>query len=189
MKKFLLTVLFLNAFMNNSYGQEKEFVFSKERLTDFVVTDFEGKSQSELFRKTLDWVAITYKNPKEVIKAQIENEYIRIEGSSDDIFCIKALGQVGCQEGIYQIEISFKDNKYKFDIIELKRYIVPSQYVNGGWSNFDLNSNEEYYNKKGEIRNTYKLFAERIPNYFNNLNSSLKEFVLNDNIPSKSSDW
>lgn len=189
MKKILLTFLFVNIFMNNSYSQEKEFIFSKERLTDFVVTDCEGKSQSELFRKTLDWVAITYKTPKEVIKAQIENEYIRIEGSSDDMFCFKALGQLNCQEAIYQIEISFKDNKYKFDIIELKRYIVPSQYVTGGWRDFDLNSNEEYYNKKGEIRNTYKISAENIPNYFNNLNNSLKKFILNENIPSKSNDW
>jgi hypothetical protein len=36
-----------------------------------VVTEIPNKTQSELFKKTLDWVAVTYKNAKEVIGDEV----------------------------------------------------------------------------------------------------------------------
>jgi hypothetical protein len=78
MKKILLVLLMLAGFYSNA--QETEFKFAKEGFTDYVVGTVEGKTAQELYKKTLDWVSVTYKNPKEVIKAQIENDYIRIEG-------------------------------------------------------------------------------------------------------------
>lgn len=45
----------------------------------------------------------------------------------------------------YQIEISIKDGKYKFDIISMKNYLAPRQYSSGGWRNngfFNSNLNK-----------------------------------------------
>ena len=78
MKKILLLVLL--TFSTLSFGQETEFKFTKNGFTDFVVTTIENKTQQELYKKTLDWIQVTYKNPKEVLLAQIENDYIRFEG-------------------------------------------------------------------------------------------------------------
>ena len=93
MKKIIYFLLATISISNLSFGQETEFKFTKEGFTDFVVTQCEGKTQAELYKKALDWVSVTYKNPKEVIKAQIENDYIRIEGSSNSLVCLNILGK------------------------------------------------------------------------------------------------
>lgn len=188
MKKIIYFLLTTISISNLSFSQETEFKFKKEGFTDFVVTQCEGKTQAELYKKTLDWVSVTYKNPKEVIKAQIENDYIRIEGSSNSLICLNILGKK-FNNATYQIEISFKEGKYKFDVIEIRQYTEPSQYGAGGWSEVGLATTEPYYNKKGEIRGIFKYFPELIPTYFNKLNLELKDYLISDNIPTKKSEW
>lgn len=186
MKKLVLFLLFVNEF---TYAQEVEFKFTKNRLTDYVVRIVDGKSATELYKKTLDWVAVTYNNPKEVIKAQIKNDYIRIEGSKASLLCTKSLGMANCWNVRYQIEISFKDGKYKFDLIKFEVHTPPSEYSSGAWNEFDFNNTSLYYNSKGEIKSMYKLYPDAIETEFNTLNESLNDFLKSDTIPSKKSDW
>ena len=185
-KNILIVVVFLFTILG--FSQETEFKFTKEGFTDFVITEVRNKTQSEMYKKAIDWVSVTFKNPKEVIMAQIENDYIRIEGSSDSFICINSLFKE-FQKAKYQIEISFKDGKYKFDIISIQNYIAPSQYNSGGWHEFDIINMNWYFNKKGEIKSVYKYYPEMIPQYFNKLNLELKDFLFSDKIPSKKSDW
>lgn len=186
MKKIITIFAILHSFL--SFSQEKEFIFTKAGLSDFVVTSCEGKSQKELYNKCLDWISVTYKNPEEVIKAKIENDYIRIEGFSGDIICYNYMGK-RCGNTKYEIEISFKDGKYKFDVLTISEYNSPTQYRSATWTNFNLNDTSAYYDKKGDIKKSYKFIPEMLPNYFNNLNLNLKDFSLSDSIPSKKSDW
>lgn len=82
MKKLLIgfTLLF-STFVN---AQETEFTFNKERgMTDFIVIPVEGKTATDIYKKVIEWIKITYKNPNEVILSTIENEYVRFEGISD----------------------------------------------------------------------------------------------------------
>ena len=102
MKKYILLFFLFSTIIG--FAQETEFKFSKKGFTDFVVVECENKTQSELYKKTLDWVAVNYNTPSDVIKGQIENDYIRIEGFSKDLVANGTR---------YQIEISFKDGKYK----------------------------------------------------------------------------
>ena len=184
--KILFTTLFLLAGMVG-FSQDK-FTFTKEGFTDFVVTPVDGKTQAQLYKKALDWVAVTFKNPKEVIKANIENDYIRIEGSNNSFVCASGTAKI-CLDAKYQIEISFKDGRYKFDLIDLSTFAPASEFGPGGWTNLDLQNVEPFYNKKGEIKGAYKNYPVTIPGYFNDLNNSLKVFASSDAIPSKKSDW
>jgi hypothetical protein len=170
------------------FSQETSFTFTKEGLTDFIVTPCEGKTQAELYKKALDWVSITYKNPNEVVKAKIENEYIRIEGSSSDIICYSYMGK-RCGDTKYEVEISFKDGKYKFDVLSVSEYNTPSQTRAAIWTNFNINDASAFYDKKGGIKKSYKYIPEMMPAYFNNLNLNLKDFLVSDSIQSKKSDW
>lgn len=189
MKKIIYLLLATISISNTSFGQETEFKFTKEGFTDYVVTQCEGKTQTELYKKALDWVSVTYKNPKEVIKAQIENDYIRIEGSSDNLLCKKVLLSTMCDNAKYQIEISFKEGKYKFDIINISGYSTGSQYSSGGWYDVKFDNMSEYYKNNGEIRSMYKNYPSLFSETFNGLNISLKDFLKSDKIPSKKSDW
>lgn len=194
-----ILVLLLSTVLGLSFAQDSTFLFTKDGFTDFVVSSVDGKSKSVLYSKTLDWISVTYKNPNVVIKAKIENEYIRFEGSTKNMLCMKILGTKDCNLANYQIEVSFKDGKYKFDVIEIKEYITPSQYGGGDWRTVLLPTSAEvkikpdvmdhYFNGEGEPRKLYRFYVENIPAEFNALNQSLKQFLLSDKIPSQQTDW
>ncbi len=185
MKKTLL--LFFQFYTFFAFAQESEFTLSKEGLTDYIVTECNGKAQSEIYRKTLDWISVTYNTPSKVLKGNIENEYLRIEGSSKDLMVLNFFGKDHCN-ATYQIEISFKDGKYKFDIIEIK-YFNEQGFSDPSWKEFKVNKASIYYDKRGQISNVFKYLPDTLPQYLNNLNSSLKNFVMSNNIPSKRKDW
>lgn len=190
MKKNIYILIVTILFTNLSFGQETEFKFTKDGFTDYVVTNCEGKSQSDLYKKTLDWVSTTYKNPKEVIKAQIENDYIRIEGFKSKMLCMKSLGIMNCFDVRYQIEISFKDGRYKFDVIRIEQYIAPSQYSSGGWHDFLIGEDlKGYFKENGEIKSMFKLYPDALQSTFNGLNKDLENFLKSESIPSKKGDW
>ena len=192
-------VIFLTFFSFESYSQDSTFTFTNKGVTDYVVSKVDGKSQSDLYKKALDWISVTYKNPNVVIKAKIENEYIRFEGSNSSMICVKSLGMMQCDLATYQIEVSFKDGKYKFDVLEVRSYTKPSQYAAGGWSDIVLPTPSQvevkpevmngYFNDEGEPRRLMRFYVENIPKEFNSLNQSLKDFLSNDKIPSQQKDW
>lgn len=174
-------MLFITGFVN---AQETQFTFDNTKgMTDFVVTDVAGKTAPEIYKKIIEWIKVTYKNPDKVILSTIENEYIRFEGFSGSCYSIYVpfLGK-SYQDTKYQIEISIKDGKYKFDIIGMENYTSPSQYSSGGWNNnglFNGNLDKEYlekiiYKKDGTLRSTWKNIND-VPLYFNGLNKSILE--------------
>jgi hypothetical protein len=180
MKKIVLILLITSGIVQ---AQETEFTFNNERgMTDFVVTPAEGKTAPEIYKKIIEWIKVTYKNPDKVILATIENEYVRFEGASDVLYAIHVMGKK-YQNSKYQIEISIKDDKYKFDIVGMQAYAAPSQYSAGGWVEngiFNGNLPKEnltlYYNKDGSLKKTFQYLPE-VPIYFNNLNKSLYESI------------
>ena len=181
MKKVFLMVVFVAQF---GFGQEAEFTFDNQKgMTDYVVGTAENKSASEIYKKVIEWIKVTYKNPDKVILSTIENEYVRFEGVSSSLYCINSLGMKNCYDTKYQIEISVKDGKYKFDLLSMEYYISPSQYGSGGWNDagiFNKSSTPEQltgvFKKDGSLRAIFK-HVQEIPLYFNNLNQSILEYI------------
>ena len=181
-----LSLLFV--MMTGFVSAQDKFSFTKDGLTDYVVTEVTGKTKSEMYKKTLDWISVTYKDPKDGVRGQAENDFIKFEGSGKDIVCLDALGKKKCNNAKYQVLVSFKDGKYKFDVISISIYNEASSTNAAGWTAMKLDAND-YYGKLGEIKNAYKHYPEMIPAFFDNLNASLKEFILNGVVPAKKSDW
>lgn len=171
-----------------SFGQETEFKFAKEGFTDYIITTVPNKSQAELYKKTLEWIATTYKNPKEAIKAQKENESIRFEGVTKTLINVNSNGKIA-RDAKYQIEVTFKDGKYKLDVTDISVYSPPGENGAGGWATTELKNLEAYYNKKGEIKTVYKYYPEMIPAFFNDLNKNLKDYILNGQAGGQKSEW
>ena len=181
MKKIGMLLLLVSGIMT---AQETEFTFDNTKgMTDFIVVNVEGKTAPEIYKKVIEWIKITYKNPDKVILSTIDNEYVRFEGFSSSCYSINmALMGKSYQETKYQIEISIKDGRYKFDIIGMENYTAPSQYSRGGWSDnvlFNGNLDKEYleksiYKKDGTLRSTWKNIND-VPVYFNGLNKSILE--------------
>jgi len=185
MKKIIYILLVIISATNLSFGQENKFTLTKEGLTDYIVTPVENKTAIQIYKKTLEWISKTYTDPKEVIKAEIENDYIRIEGSSNSLICINASGSKICNPTKYVIEISVKEGKYKFDVLDLSQF--SSQTNSWFHFKFDAEQMKNSYDKKGELKK-YCMYYPEIPEYFNSLNENLKNYILKINSTTKK-DW
>lgn len=166
MKKII--ILLIITFSSICIGQTSEIVkvekfeYSEVGLNDYIITNIEGKTKDEMYKKAMNWIKETYKTPDLVLKMSIENEKLRIDAVAIGI--IKVRG-VSMDLG-YVVEISFRDNKYKFELISL------------------LYNNTTDYKKISNFKTDPKLVknfgnsAAEIENYFNTLNKSLEIYII-----------
>ena len=101
----------------STFAQDTEFKFSKDGLTDFIVTIYDGTAKDTYNRATA-WVKDNAKKNFTVISS-VENEKLTIEGTKENFICSKAGGTTVCTYATFTIEISFKDGKYKFAALGL----------------------------------------------------------------------
>ena len=174
-----------------------EFTVNKEQqLTDFLIIPCEGKTKEELYKKTIEWISKTYNKPSEVIKSQVENDYIRFQGISKNEYCRKPMVLI-CEDLRYEIEVSVKDGKYKFDVVNLESAIPDKKYdLTGlassrttGWSNAEIKKGWTNFKSNGEVRDQYKDTMPKVARYINSLNQSLHDYIYNQNETAKSNDW
>jgi len=192
MKKiFYVLVLFVSIY---SRAQEKEFTFTAEKgMTDFVVTSIEDKTANDIYKKVIDWIKVKYKNPEKAILSKNENESVRFEGESETLYSYNSLLGRVYEKTKYQIEVSIKDGKYKFDLIGMQYYTPTNKSVIGGWKEISfLNKNlskkelDELFQKDGTFKDTWKNLPE-VPKFFNDLNISLKEYIISNT--KKNDNW
>lgn len=125
-----------------------------------IVVTAENMSAADIYKKSLEWVQETYKNPDEVLKANIENKKIRIEGFSPDALSFKNM--VVVTWGIsYTLEISFKDGKCRYD------YRI--NHFNGEDGGEVKITYANFYKKNGDIRKTYIPAVSSLENTINDL--------------------
>jgi hypothetical protein len=154
----------------SGFSQDVSFKVTSESITDFLITPCENKTQIEIYKKTIEWISITFKNSKQVIQSQIENDMIRIEGFTESF-------NGGPSSAVYLIEISFKEGKYKFDPLEFT--------IINGVNKFKFFPNfATYFKSDGSVKERLKDTVSGVEDTFNVLNLSLKEYIME-----KKSDW
>nr|WP_294777623.1 hypothetical protein [uncultured Flavobacterium sp.] len=166
--KALLLMAFISV---STFAQDTEFKFSKEGLTDFIVTNYEG-SAKDTYNLTLAWVKENSKKGYKVVSS-VEGEKITIEGGKENFLCSKAGGTTVCTYATFTIDISFKDGKFKFEAVGL------SEKPNNATTviTHDLNDFSEYYNKDGSLKKYKDDVPAAYETLFNELNKSLVTFM------------
>lgn len=167
-----LKTLLLMAFVSTAtFAQDTEFKFSKDGLTDFIVTIYEG-SAKDTYNRATAWVKDNAKKNFTVISS-VENEKLVIEGTKENFLCSKAGGTKVCTSATFTIEINFKDGKYKFAALGLTEKANNSANT----TVHNLDDFSEYYDKDG----TLKKYKDDVPaayeSLFNDLNKSLVTFM------------
>lgn len=156
------------------------FDFNASGFSDYSVVEVDTLKKEEIYKLVVEWIKVTYNTPAKVIKSQIENKNIRIEGFSDVIASHNALF-TSYYGATYSIVISVRDGKYKFDPKWSKYTIPPSQY--SGRLEFvvfdDLNEAEakSQFTKKGKVKTLFKKIPNDYEVYFNDLNMSLYDYI------------
>ncbi|MCG2419995.1 DUF4468 domain-containing protein [Aequorivita sp. F47161] len=134
-----------------------------------IVVEVDSLTASDIYKKALNWVQETYKNPDKVLKANITDEKIRIDGFANSAFWWQSLGIKQTMDMEYTIEISFKDGKYRLE------YIVGQFYVPGGQR--ALYTYSSFFKKSGEVRKAYDDAIPSIEQTMNELSLSLYNYV------------
>lgn len=166
--KTLLLVVFISA---STFAQDTEFKFSKEGLTDFIVTTYEG-SAKDTYNLALAWVKENSKKGFKIVSS-VEGEKITVEGGKENFLCSKAGGTNVCTFATFTIEVSFKEGKFKFEAVGLTEKPNNSTTV----ITHDLNDFSEYYNKDGSLKKYKDDVPTTYESLFNDLNKSLVTFM------------
>ena len=83
MKKIGILLLLVSGIMT---AQETEFTFDNTKgMTDFIVVNVEGKTAPEIYKKVIEWIKITYKNPDKVILSTIAVSYTHLTLPTSDL--------------------------------------------------------------------------------------------------------
>lgn len=174
MKKVLWLLVFVYGV---SFGQET--IVLKPTGFDAVVTNVENKSAKDIYAKTKEWIQTYYKNPKEVLKADVENDMIRIQGFASGGYKMKNLGMIFPYDFDYTIEISFKDGKYRYD------FQVHQLWSDGKRCAY---SYTDFFKKDGTPRTIYQLANETMTATVNENYKSLYDYITGKTQKQKS-DW
>ncbi|MBN2215008.1 MAG: hypothetical protein JW723_12270 [Bacteroidales bacterium] len=147
----------------------------------FVVILTDGMTAKQLYSKSVKYINQNYKNPEEVIKGNIEGEYLKWNTFVSNFLLATNSGAKVLFDAKYTTELYFKDDKFKYEIVSLEIYTqqghYPIVYV-GGMMEWAI------YNKKGELKR--EDVKEQIETYFNSEIYKITEF-LKDNY--KKNDW
>ena len=194
MKKIVTITFLLISTAALTIAQDK-FVYNETGLNPkFLVVNIEGKTQKELFEKTVNWIKETYKNPDEVIKTTIDTSKIRFEGSIDNYLCVTSLGLKTCYPAFYTIEIEFKEGRYKFSVLNLEILSSASQYSSGGRVRISMDkaafeTGLTFYNNSGQLKKMYENYPASIESLFNGLNEDLMKYIKDTGEGQKKDNW
>lgn len=179
MKTILLFTLTVLSFSSSICQELPQLKLTPDGVEPIVV-EVVSMNASEIYQKAQNWVKETYKNPDQVLKADISNEKIRIDGFSNDAWWFKSLGIKQSMDMEYTLEISFKDGKYRFE------FFVGQFYVNGGKK--ALYSYKSFYKRSDEVR---KMYSDAVPSLeltMNSLSQSLYNYV-SGTAANEDNDW
>lgn len=184
MRYLLFMIITFSSVLSNAQENDlqKAFTFNHEGLTPkHVIKEVADKNKKELFDKAINWIKETYNNPDEVIQMTIEGEKLRFKGIQENALCYYAFGIKTCFPAIYTIEIEFKDDKYKFNILTLELINDEAGRVDA----IDLNDGSGYYKSNGSVRKQFEYIPTGIENIFNGLYSDLNDYIVSE----KNDDW
>lgn len=175
-----------------SLSAQQNFEITKENpeiIGQYIVIEKQGLSISDGYQKVLEWINIYYNTPDEVIKSQLEDKYIRIEGYDPSFTVMKTLGINYSQKGKYSISFAFKENRIKVEITKILIYTAPSQYNAGGWAAFVLN-HQLLYKKNGKPKKQLTVFANGVVDSLNEVKNNLEQYINNPlEVKVKTEDW
>tara|TARA_B100001093_G_C26676047_1_gene948338 strand:- start:373 stop:912 length:540 start_codon:yes stop_codon:yes gene_type:complete len=174
----LLTITFLISGI--TFGQNiPELKLTRDSVEPIIVKT-DSLTKPEIYKKALNWVQETYKNPDKVLKANIENEKIRIDGFASNAWWYKSMGIKNSYNMEYSVEIAFKDGRYRFE------YNIGQFYIDGGQK--VLYGYKTFFKKNGEVRKSYKDAVPSLEQTMNDLSLSFYNYVTGKTTK-KNDDW
>ena len=163
-------------------------------LNQFIVLEKENMPFEEGYKLLKTWINITWNTPREVIKADLENEYVRIKGI-ETFFC-STVGNLLktriCKDLYYTFSFEFKDNKIKMQLTALEERVQGSpntalEVYLYQWRDVRPEYGDRINLKTGEVT-LQSDYQDQYTRYLNSLGHSLKDY-LNNPKEIRNDDW
>lgn len=147
------------------------------------VVEVPNLSANELYKSTKKWINETYKGGDDIILGDNKDEYIRFEAYSDQLVYQFMLGTVDAVPVYFQVEIRFRDGRYRWEYISWRLYDPSNLMVRPTFfSSFKL------LNNRGNPVNSQHLVAlEKTQGALASPINSLTKYLLTSDIPDD--DW
>jgi hypothetical protein len=180
MKKITLALVVLmsslsfsqNNSNNNSSKKETIFKYNSEGLNPNEISiEMEGFEKRDLYLSTMNWIKEKYKNPDQVITNEQKDKKITLEGFTDNAICFGLGPDYSCEGLSYIIEIKFEDEEYNMKVKKLS-YINKSNKK----ENISLEKSD-FHSGNNDLSKNYTKVPSQIETLFNNLNTSLYNFI------------
>ena len=177
MKKVLLVVGLIGMTLGMN-AQNETFTVPSEKggklEGQYVVMDIKG-SAKENYKKTISMINKMYNTPSEVIKAEIDGEYIRVQGVSDLFRNLPST---------HTLEFKFKQDK-----IRIKLLNITSRGSEGMVNVIGFCTYDKSHKKDGKPKNRALNYGKEVVNGMNGLLASIKEGIKEGSSVDNDNDW
>ena len=181
MKKLILSAVMIvsSVMVNAQFAKLSPDGFILGENNKGLIIEVPGKTASELYKNTLDFINKNYNNPENKISADSENKYLRFTTIDNNIAKINTINIGGGKNiaGTTTYELDFKDGKFRV-------YSMTPNWYRGEINNpypIKCGVFTSVYNCKGEIRrdteknNVIQSIEKHYNNFFTALVAHLSE--------------
>lgn len=174
-----ISLLLFSAF---SFAQDEYFIVTPKGIRNGVDTSIPyivlsiDSTSGYLYTTAVKYIQETFKNPDHVIKARVENEYLRYGVYEKNIFQFQIKKQTFPINASYSVELKFKDGKLRIEFLDIRLaasndvpvYWVKTGSAMRGWSRqhiFDTDGSIEHINEKNSIEEYFNGEVKKIKDY------------------------
>lgn len=166
----------------------------ESKLNEYIVVESPGSAE-ENYENFLDFIKVTFNNPKSVIETSSENKFIKINGLAEKLYYESLLPLTAETYDVrYELTVFFKNNRMKIEINSMEycqlytTYRDPERLLGEEtveeWKTLE---NIYVYSVKGKPkRRVIGKTDTYIENYFNGLVASFLDY---SNSMKEESDW
>lgn len=167
--KLLFVFLLIAQF---TFAQTERFSYDQKGLhPGYLVESMESMSQTTLFKKALSWAS----TGNRTVISQEEGEKIVFQGEKENALCFTIMGKKSCNALRYQVEVAFKEGKYKFEVVRLEQFGPINDTGKKGWFAVELDkAPDAFYTRGGELKKEYVESPNNIASLFNDLHEEFK---------------
>ncbi len=186
--KMAFIAMFLAVSLSTAIAQE-QFVFNKDGMSpEYMVVNVDSLNASELYDRTIKWIKQTYVNPDESINTTIENEMVRFTGVESPCLKTTIMGMPFYYSARYSASISFKDNKYKFELKSLEVKSLASGAYQQGYIDL-LAVSSDYFKKNGKPRKNFAHHPAELAAMIQKVKDSHENYILTNGKSIQKKDW
>jgi hypothetical protein len=181
-------ILFVFLLIGNTIlAQSEAFTYDMEGLhPNYIVVEMEGISQSSLYKKALAWS----KTDNRTVISLEEGKKVVFQGEKENAMCFILMGKKSCNALRYQVEVAFKEGKYKFDVLSLEQYGPINDTGKKGWFPFELDkAPDAFYTRGGDLKKEYSETPQNISDLFNSLNEAFKKGLAKSSEDEEDDGW